>query len=93
MPRDMRKKPYSKDEARVAAYFFARGTGGGDDPIGSILASHSFAIEQRNIYKAALETLRGELEHAIAAVDFAPVRELPEQISKKLIAGQRAEAP
>lgn len=93
MPRDMRKKPYSKDEARVAAYFFARGTGGGDDPIGSILASHSFAIEQRNIYKAALESLRADLENAIALVDFAPVRELPEQISKKLIAGQRAEAP
>src|SRR5216684_1933823 len=42
--RDFDKNPYSQDEQRVADYLFERGIGGGDDPIGFILASYAFAL-------------------------------------------------
>lgn len=46
--RDLDKNPYSEAEQRVAQFFFDRGTGGGDDPIGAILASHQALADQRN---------------------------------------------
>jgi hypothetical protein len=52
--RDIEKDPYSKDEARVAKFFSDAGTGGGDDPIGSILASHAYAMAERNRFRTAL---------------------------------------
>ena len=38
--RDLDARPYSADEQRVADFIFERGFGGGDDPIGFILASY-----------------------------------------------------
>ena len=53
--RDMDTHPYSADEQRVAAWLVAKiGIGGGDDPIGFLIASHDFAIMQRNILRDAL---------------------------------------
>lgn len=46
--RDIDKEPYSKDEARVAEFFADRGVGGGDDPIGFILASYEYLVYERN---------------------------------------------
>lgn len=51
MSRDMDKNPYSPDEKRVAEFFFERGVGGGDDPIGFILASYAMLIEERNMLR------------------------------------------
>jgi hypothetical protein len=41
MERDFETNPYTKDERRVAEYIAGLGVGGGDDPIGFILASHA----------------------------------------------------
>lgn len=67
--RDLDQNPYSPDEARVAEYFAERGIGGGDDPIGSLMASHSYAIDQRNRIRRALELTRGALRTAIMEMD------------------------
>lgn len=58
--RDIEKQPYTPDEKRVAEFFFERGVGGGDDPIGSILASHAYLAEERNRYRKALEVIAGQ---------------------------------
>lgn len=53
--RDIDKNPYSYDEMRVAKFFADQaGIGGGDDPIGSLIASHRALADERNRYKAAL---------------------------------------
>lgn len=44
--RDIEKNPYSPDEQRVASWFFEKGIGGGDDPIGSLIALHEFAMAE-----------------------------------------------
>ena len=47
--RDFEKNPYSPDEARVAKYLCERtggSIGGGDDPIGFLIASHAFLGER-----------------------------------------------
>lgn len=59
--RDIDKQPYSPDEARVAKFFADRGTGGGDDPIGSILACHEYLIAQRKEMQAALEMVANDV--------------------------------
>jgi len=41
-----RTTPYSPDEARVAKFFAEAGIGGGEDPIGSLIASHRYAMAQ-----------------------------------------------
>lgn len=59
--RDIDKNPYSEDEARVAQFFFDAGLGGGDDPIGFIIASHQVLAAERNdlrkVVADAIETL------------------------------------
>lgn len=51
----MEPKAYSTEEARVAEWLVEQcGIGGGDDPIGFILASHSLCAEQRNRFRDAL---------------------------------------
>ena len=56
--RDFDKRPYSPDEARVAAFLAERGVGGGDDPIGFILVSYALVIEERNAAREELRTGR-----------------------------------
>jgi hypothetical protein len=47
--RDLDKNPYSPDEERVAKWIMDKtDIGGGDDPIGFLMASHEYAIHQRN---------------------------------------------
>ena len=56
--RDMDTRPYSADEQRVAAWLVAKiGIGGGDDPIGFLIASHDCAIVQRNILRDGLSEI------------------------------------
>ena len=47
MERDMDARPYSPDEERVAKWLAeTTGIGGGDDPIGFLIASHESIAEQ-----------------------------------------------
>jgi hypothetical protein len=48
--RDLEKQPYTADEC---------GVGGGDDPIGSIIASHAYLAAERNRYRKTLEIIAG----------------------------------
>lgn len=52
--RDLDKDPYSKDEARVAEFLCESGAGGGDDPIGFIIASHRYMAMERNLFRDRL---------------------------------------
>jgi len=60
MKRDFDKNPYTPDEARVAAFFSDRGVGGGDDPIGFLLASYEYIVEQRNTLELLLHKERDQ---------------------------------
>ena len=42
--RDIEADPYSKDEQRIAEFLFENGTGGGNDPVGSLIASHRYSM-------------------------------------------------
>jgi hypothetical protein len=55
--RDFDAKPYSPDEARVAAFLCEAGAGGGDDPIGFILASHAYMAFERNGHRDVLKAI------------------------------------
>ena len=55
MERDFDKNPYTPDEARVVAFLSDRGVGGGDDPIGFLLASYEMVIIQRNALEFLLK--------------------------------------
>jgi hypothetical protein len=59
--RDIEKNPYSPDEARVAKFIFDMGAGGGDDPIGFIMASHAALAAERNLLREKLREARGAL--------------------------------
>lgn len=58
MERDLDKNPYSVDEKRVAEFLFERGAGGGDDPIGFILASYAYLVNERNESRDETRQLR-----------------------------------
>jgi len=56
--RDIEKNPYTKDEARVAKWLGDKtGIGGGDDPIGFLIASHEELALQCRTFKAILSGL------------------------------------
>jgi len=51
--RNLDEKPYSREEAEVAKYLMElTGIGGGDDPIGSLIASHRELVRQRAVLSA-----------------------------------------
>lgn len=55
--RDLDKHPYSPDEKRVAQWFFDKGVGGGDDPIGYMIASHETLAAERNALRKQLDAM------------------------------------
>jgi len=57
MYRDLETNPYSPDEQRVASFFFDRGMGGGDDPIGALFASYEYIVVERNVLLKKIEQL------------------------------------
>ncbi len=46
MERDFDTNPYDESEDRVAKFLCEAGLGGGDDPIGFMLASHAYIIAE-----------------------------------------------
>jgi hypothetical protein len=62
--RDIVAQPYSADEARVAKFFFDHcHVGGGDDPIGAIIASHEVLALDRSLLRAILQEALDHLRH------------------------------
>ena len=69
--RDLDKNPYSPDEERVAKWIFDRpgGVGAGDDPIGFLITSYEYLIEERARLRAILrkvEDLRDTMSRIVA---------------------------
>jgi hypothetical protein len=62
MDRDFEVEPYNADEHRVAIWFADHGVGGGDDPIGSMIA----CLEYRNVELAATRAEIERLRMALA---------------------------
>lgn len=57
--RNFAHKPYSDDEKRVAQWFFTvAGVGGGEDPIGSMIASHEWMAHERKELKQKVAALQ-----------------------------------
>lgn len=69
--------PYSEDEARVAKFFADFGVGGGDDPIGFLIASHM-----------ALTIEREELSREIRRIQTGHARRLLNSFKAKYPWGQ-----
>lgn len=65
--RDLDKQPYSPDEQRVAQFFFDAGLGGGDDPIGFIIASHVSLAADRNEAREEASDLQALFDRQWAA--------------------------
>ena len=55
--RDFDTHPYSAEELRVATWFSDKGAGGGDDPIGAMIASHESLAAQRKLAWAAMRAV------------------------------------
>ena len=78
--RDWDERPYSPEEAKVAEYLVhLAGIGGGDDPVGSLIASHFELVRQR----ALLEAKYPEIFHEIA-FELSDDRQRVEPISREL---------
>ena len=58
--RDLSTNPYSAEELRVAQFFFDKGVGGGDDPIGALMASHEYLVWQRHLSAELIATTLAE---------------------------------
>lgn len=52
--RDIEAAPYDRQEQRVVNFLWARGLGGGDDPIGFLMASHAYSRAELNRARTAL---------------------------------------
>jgi hypothetical protein len=65
MDRDFEVEPYNADEHRVAIWFADHGIGGGDDPIGSMIA----CLEYRNVELAATRTEIERLRAALVEIE------------------------
>lgn len=60
--RDLNLKPYSPEEAKAAEYLEDLiGLGGGDDPIGFLIASHRELIRQRTILRTKCPEIFNEI--------------------------------
>lgn len=69
--RDIVANPYSPDEERVVRWMVATsGIGGGDDPIGFIMASLAFGTHQCNLYRDALKAIL-EVPDEVRSVNLA----------------------
>jgi len=68
MMRDFEKSPYSPDEARVAKFFMEMGIGGGDDPIGSLIASYRVLSADRKALSALIKIEQRTLNELLAEI-------------------------
>lgn len=52
--RDLDENPYSPEEAKAAKYLMElTGIGGGDDPVGFLIASHRELVRQRSVQRVS----------------------------------------
>jgi hypothetical protein len=61
--RDLNEVPYSPKEAEAAEYLSElTGIGGGDDPVGFLIASHRELVRQRAVLRAKYPEILNEIE-------------------------------
>ena len=61
--RDLNEEPYSPKEAETAKYLSdLTGLGGGDDPVGFLIASHREPVRQRAVLRAKYPEIFNEIE-------------------------------
>jgi hypothetical protein len=70
--RDLSTHPYSADERRVAEFLCELGVGGGDDPIGFLMASHRLLADERSRCREALRTVDRDARDHIRSDQIAP---------------------
>lgn len=80
--RNMDEKPYTPDESRVAEFIWDRGLGGGDDPIGFILASYAYLAADRSDLRRVNDSLVAALNEAVLQIEY-----LHEKIGKETGSG------
>ena len=82
--RDLDEKPYSPEETMVATYLTElTGIGGGDDPVGFLIASHFELARQRVLLKAKYP----EIFHEIAfesTDDMQRVEPMSEELAERV---------
>ena len=60
--RDLDEKPYSPEEAKAAKYLMElTGIGGGDDPVGFLIASHRELVRQGAVLSAKYPAIFKEI--------------------------------
>ena len=60
--RDLDQEPYSPEEAAATEYLVhLTGVGGGDDPVGFLIASHRDLVRQRTVLKAKYPEILDEI--------------------------------
>lgn len=74
--RDLEKNPYSPDEERVVQWMDRLGIGGGDDPIGFLLASHDLLARQK---RDALEKVAKAATALYVARNWMPVAPIEQE--------------
>jgi hypothetical protein len=80
--RDLDKEPYSPEESEAAKYQFDLiGIGGGNDPVGFLIASHHELVRQQTVLKAKYPAIFKEI-----------ARESEEACSQPTV-GVKTEAP
>ena len=62
MERDFDTRPYTDDEARVAKFLIDKGIGGGDDPIGFLMATYAYVMAERARRPEKIEIIRMDSE-------------------------------
>lgn len=60
--RDFDKQPYDRSEKRVAAFFGELGIGGGDDPVGALLASHRHLAREARVLRESIKIINDAVE-------------------------------
>lgn len=63
--RNLDEKPYSPEESEAAKYLTdLTGLGGGDDPVGFLIASHRDLVRQRTVLRAKYPEIFNEIASA-----------------------------
>jgi hypothetical protein len=85
--RDLEQNPYSPEEQRIAEWFMSLGIGGGDDPVGALIAGQQSLAARLTEVVQNLDVIIAQLRHAYMHLVNDQARDL-KQFAEGLIAPQ-----